>query len=346
MTRCSSSTVRVAAPTSELNMAIGTSHVRRPTNGQKGRNARLACRTNHLFGCADPHLTNATQRNARNGTDSDASRSEAPFEQVSAWCGTARDERALTAPAMWSRRDDVLSFLDSLDSYSSPSASKTTPASTAPPTIGVVTGPPSAAATSAAPPVASAEEAQSVLDFLDELTQRSSTPTATVKAADGGLGLAKKPSYPGGLSRSASKSNIAASGARKSGESTRSRSSVEVANSAERESTPVQDQAQDQGGWGWSSVWNQASSVVQQASVMAQQARTVAEEQVKTASTNAAGLAGGIEGLRGGVMKALGENEQAKKWSEGVIEYARGAHLDQLGASSRFNRCSVGSSQY
>lgn len=58
---------------------------------------------------------------------------------------------------------------------------------------------------------------------------------------------------------------------------------------------------------------------------MVQQARTVAEEQVKT---NAAGLGGIGEGL----MKALGENEQAKKWSEGVVNYAKGADFDKIGS--------------
>ncbi|KAL8291707.1 hypothetical protein RQP46_001965 [Phenoliferia psychrophenolica] len=239
-----------------------------------------------------------------------------------------------------SSRDDVLSFLDSLDSYSTPTPSKAapgSPSSAAQTTAGTPAGAPSPAS-GGAPPVASAEEAQSVLDFLDEITQRSSTPTATVKAADPQHLLAKKSSHPAGLSRSTSKSNLGAStgpgASRRSGESTRSRTSTDSPGPGESSRAEQQQQQQAapaEGGWGWSSVWSQASSVVQQASVIAQQARNVAEEQVKTASTNAAGLAGGIEGIRGGVMKALGENEQAKKWSEGVIEYARGAHLDQLG---------------
>lgn len=81
------------------------------------------------------------------------------------------------------------------------------------------------------------------------------------------------------------------------------------------------------GGWGWSSVWSQASNVVQQATSVVQQARTVAEEQVKTAAET------GIGGLGEGLRKALGENEQAKKWSEGMMEYVSGANLDQLGKS-------------
>lgn len=76
-------------------------------------------------------------------------------------------------------------------------------------------------------------------------------------------------------------------------------------------------------------MWNSATTVVQQASNLAQQAKSAAEEQVKTATSQGAG---GIAGIGGGLIKALGENEQAKKWSEGVMSYAKGAHLDQLGA--------------
>lgn len=59
----------------------------------------------------------------------------------------------------------------------------------------------------------------------------------------------------------------------------------------------------------------------------------MAEEQVRTASSNTGGLGAGLSGLSEGLMKALGEGntEQAKKWGEGVMQYAREAHLDQLG---------------
>lgn len=175
-----------------------------------------------------------------------------------------------------------------------------------------------------------AEDAQSVLDFLDEITQRSSTPTAPVRADPA---LSKKVSVPSSLSRSGSRTNVlapsTASTSRRSGESVRSTKSA----SSELASPPQVQAAEavpvaEEGGWGWSSVWSQATNVVQQASQVVQQARTVAEEQVKTASGGA-----GLGGIGQGLMKALGENEQAKKWSEGAMEYARGAHLDQLGAS-------------
>ncbi|KAH9937436.1 maintenance of telomere capping protein 1 [Fomitopsis serialis] len=53
------------------------------------------------------------------------------------------------------------------------------------------------------------------------------------------------------------------------------------------------------GGWGWGSVWTSASAAIQQA-------KTVVDEQVK-------------------------KNEQARKWSEGVLEYAKNAQLNKLG---------------
>lgn len=78
-------------------------------------------------------------------------------------------------------------------------------------------------------------------------------------------------------------------------------------------------------------MWSSATTVVQQASHLAQQARTAAEEQVVKTANFSQGAGGIAAGIGGGLMKALGENEQAKKWSEGVISYAKGAHLDQLG---------------
>jgi hypothetical protein len=55
--------------------------------------------------------------------------------------------------------------------------------------------------------------------------------------------------------------------------------------------------------WGWGSVWSSASAAIQQA-------KQVVDEQVKY----------------------LPKNEQARKWSEGVIEYAKTAQLEKLGA--------------
>jgi hypothetical protein len=55
------------------------------------------------------------------------------------------------------------------------------------------------------------------------------------------------------------------------------------------------------GGWGWGSVWSSASAAIQHA-------KSAVDEQVKH----------------------LPKNEQARKWGEGVIEYAKAAQLDKL----------------
>ncbi|GAA5911023.1 hypothetical protein JCM8208_003960 [Rhodotorula glutinis] len=293
-------------------------------------------------------------------------------------------------------RDDVLQFLDSLDTYSNAPAPSKPPPASASSTLPRSTSNHSALGSStsgtrpaaaAHPPAqgsatagANAKEAQSVLDFLDEITQRSSTPTTATQPRP----LDKKPSVPASLGRSTSRNNLsgtaagtaaaaAASGAaaapRRSTDSVRSvrsggtaaggasvasprsaaaRTPASASAAATAPAAPAQapsqadrqqqqqqaevpaEQAQAAGGWGWSSMWSQATTVVQQASHLAQQARTAAEEQVKTAAAGA-GAAGGIAGLGEGLIKKLGENEQVKKYSEGVMSYAKGAHLDQLG---------------
>lgn len=208
-----------------------------------------------------------------------------------------------------------MDFLDSLDSYSTPEAktSATSASYSSDLAAPVPTG------TALVTP--NSEDAQSVLDFLDEITQRSSAPTPPINP----------------LTRRESRTNVlsaAVATPRRSGESSRSVVTPKLEAATLPESTSGKSAApvvaEAEGGWGWGSVWSQATNVVQQASQIAQQARTAAEEQVRAAQTNAAGL-GGIGGLSEGFMKALGENEQAKKWSEGVMEYAKGAHLDQLG---------------
>ncbi|GAA6012619.1 hypothetical protein JCM10207_009059 [Rhodosporidiobolus poonsookiae] len=285
-----------------------------------------------------------------------------------------------TSTSSRSNRDDVLQFLDSLDAYSG-TPPKPTPSSLPRSTSNHALGQPSpspsaqakphpappSASTTASPakPPANAAEAQSVLDFLDEITQRSATPTASVSPSVPRASLDKKPSIPGALSRSTSRQNLgavpvrssagAAAGAgeaqpRRSTDSARSvRTGMTASPKAAPAAAPVasapapaapaaaaaaaaaaEEEPSAQGGWGWSSMWTQASSVVQQASNLAQQARSAAEEQVKAAQEQATAR-GGIAGLGGGLIKALGENEQAKKWSETVQSYAKGAHLDQLG---------------
>lgn len=230
----------------------------------------------------------------------------------------------------------VLQFLDTLDSYSAPPAASGANLSAATDTL-----------VTTKPPVSNPENAQSVLDFLDEITQRSSTPTATVqpspRRAVTPLSSSITPGPSTTLSRSSSGS--LAGIPRRSGESLRTRPSVTASPApAEPIAAPAPVTVEQlsaapaaaEGGWGssWSSVWTSATTIVQQA-------RTVAEEQVKTAA-NASSITAGIGGIGEGLMKALGENEQAKKFGEGVISYAKAAHLDKLGACDRLISCLQG----
>ncbi|KAM0787916.1 hypothetical protein ACM66B_006123 [Microbotryomycetes sp. NB124-2] len=123
----------------------------------------------------------------------------------------------MAQPPRGRRDEDVLSFLNSLDTYSSPPPAQQQQRQPAPPTASGArplhaNAPPRAkTATQGAGPVASsapktADEAQSVLDFLDEITQRSATPTAPVKPA---AEIRRKTSVPGGLTKSTSNRSLA-----------------------------------------------------------------------------------------------------------------------------------------
>ncbi|KAJ3770072.1 maintenance of telomere capping protein 1 [Lentinula raphanica] len=144
------------------------------------------------------------------------------------------------------------------------------------------------------------ENETEVLAFLDEITQKSSEPTRPTTTH---------------LERPASRTG--APTLRKSTERVKLGSSLSAGGSPSRSGTPTNvtrtasaepalesapAPAAAGGGWGWGSVWTTASAALQQA-------RTVVDEQVKN----------------------LPNNEQAKKWSEGVREYAKAHQLDKLG---------------
>ena len=257
----------------------------------------------------------------------------------------------------------MLSFLDSLDTYAAaptpgagpggavppPPKATTTQASTSGPSpipvkpkqIAQTT--PLALRTAPSPAPAAtptnAAEAQSVLDFLDEITQRSSTPTAAVPPKPLAGSPAGARAAPGPISRSSSRSQLAQAAAagipaRRSTDSQRAPASPSPrpVSSPAAGAADKAPEAAAGGGWGWGSVFATATAAVQVASSVAAQARTVAEEQLSSAQQHAAQY-GGVSGVGEGLMKALGENEQAKKWGTGVMEYARGAHLDQLGSN-------------
>lgn len=164
------------------------------------------------------------------------------------------------------------------------------------------------------------EDAQSVLDFLDEIVTsrdrpRATTTTSTLSANSGGTGasagglrgstadaLKRPPSSSPGISRSGSRSALRDDGAsgiagRKSTDSARSLKSSYLtpatgtaAHAAEKlqdmsapssvgppATSPTQAASSGNtggGGWGWGSVWSQASNVIQQARTVAEEVRT------------------------------------------------------------------------
>ena len=150
---------------------------------------------------------------------------------------------------------------------------------------------------SSAPGTGNEGEAE-VLAFLDEITQKSAEPTKSTTAhVERPLSRAGTPT----LRKSTERVKLGGSSLGTSRAITppgSSRSSAPPSSTAAETSTT----GESGGGWGWGSVWNTASAALQQA-------RTVVDEQVKN----------------------LPKNEQARKWGEGVMEYAKAANIDKLG---------------
>jgi len=147
-------------------------------------------------------------------------------------------------------------------------------------------------------------EAAEVLAFLDEITQKSTEPTrpTSVHISRSSTPISRKSTERVRLGGSSLHPSVSAS----SSTSSLSRTlSAETGRGKEKaaEQDAGQPQAQDVGGvWGWGSMWSTASAAIQQA-------KSVVDEQVKH----------------------LPKNEQARKWGEGVIEYAKTAQLDKIG---------------
>lgn len=153
--------------------------------------------------------------------------------------------------------------------------------------------------TKAAPNLNNEGEAE-VLAFLDEITQKSTEPTRPSTATSH---LDRPISRSGTPTLRKSTERV-----RLGGGSTLSPSASSSSASLPKSGTETAkvDQATasvGSGPWGWGSVWSTASAAIQQA-------KTVVDEQVK----------------------ALPNNEQARKWSEGVIGYAKSAQLDKIGS--------------
>ena len=171
----------------------------------------------------------------------------------------------------------------------------------APPPTDSAAGTPTNAKSS--PPAGSANEGEAaeVLAFLDEITQKSTEPirTTTGQTPRSGTPTMRKSTERvrlGGSMLSSSASSSTTSLNRTANISQEKAESQAVSSSS---SKPAASSA---GGWGWGSVWSSATAAVQQA-------KSVVDEQVKH----------------------LPKNEQARKWGEGVYEYAKTTQLDKIG---------------
>ena len=204
-----------------------------------------------------------------------------------------------------SRQEEALKFLDDLDSFAPPPAGN-------PPKGKGATSNPSGGTTAApapkttVPAVANEGEAAEVLAFLDEITQKSSEPTRptsvpphiTRSATPTIRKSTERVRVGGGPTASASSSTTSLAKTLSSGGEAAARTRTETGGSTGSASS----QPSGAGSWGWGSVWSTASAAIQTA-------KSVVDEQVKH----------------------LPKNEQARKWGEGVIEYAKTAQLDKLG---------------
>ncbi|KAJ6627257.1 maintenance of telomere capping protein 1 [Mycena sp. CBHHK59/15] len=135
-----------------------------------------------------------------------------------------------------------------------------------------------------------------VLAFIDEITQKSAEPTPRSSH------LERPASRSGTPTVRKSTERVRLGGGTTSLLRTPSSSSLRKEAAAPAPSSTAAAESSSGGGWGWGNVWSSASAAIQQA-------KSAVDEQVKY----------------------LPKNEQARKWGEGVIEYAKTAQLDKLG---------------
>lgn len=141
-----------------------------------------------------------------------------------------------------------------------------------------------------------------VLAFIDEITQKSAEPTPRSShllerpASRTGTPTVRKPTERVRLGGGSGTTSLL---------HTSSSSSLRKDAAATTTAAAAAPETGAGGGWGlgWGNVWSSASSVIQQA-------KSAVDEQVKH----------------------LPKNEQARKWGEGMIEYAKTAQLDKLGS--------------
>jgi hypothetical protein len=162
-------------------------------------------------------------------------------------------------------------------------------------------------------PASNSGDAQSVLDFIDEITQRSSTPTASITT--------KKLSSSRPVSRKPSTSSLGPRSA--DGRLTEPEPATTAASPLISPAAPASSS------WGWGSVLKQAtSSVLSQAKSAAGQVQSVVSDPAKSSEI--------VKSFNSNLQNQLsGQSEAAKKWKEGVMGYVKASGIDQLGMSSK-----------
>jgi hypothetical protein len=167
--------------------------------------------------------------------------------------------------------------------------------------------PPSSNSKSVAPnsnsPPPNEAEAAEALAFLDEITQKSADSARLSTPHNVGRNISRSGTP---VRKSAERVRVGTPGGGTPltpSSSLASPSAKPDAVSALKAEEPMSEGSA--AGWGWGSVWSSASAAIQQA-------RTAVDEQVRN----------------------LPQNEQARKWSEGVMEYAKTAQLEKFGRSN------------
>ncbi|PLW05248.1 hypothetical protein PCANC_26890 [Puccinia coronata f. sp. avenae] len=211
--------------------------------------------------------------------------------------------------------DQVLSILDDLDSFA---AVPTTTTNAANLTKNLKIQPSGTGSTKNSNNAAgNPGDAQSVLDFIDEITQRSSTPTASIatKKLSSSRPVSRKPSSSSIGRRSMESRPPEPEQAAQAGSSPTSSSAAAAAAAA----------APSSSSWGWGSVLKHAtSSVLSQAKSAAGQVQSVVSDPAKSSEI--------VKSFNSNLHTQLsGQSEAAKKWKEGVMGYVKASGIDQLG---------------
>lgn len=223
-----------------------------------------------------------------------------------------------------SKQAEALQLLDDLDSFTpvdaAPSESASNGAGASNPRTSTSSSvkPNSAGAGSGANEGETAE----ALAFLDEIQQKASEPASRPSSTVHGHGISRSgtPTVRKSTERVKLGGGTPSSllpGASSSSTSLHKQSSLSTTTTGGGDSgakgASEQTSPSSGPGWGWGSVWNTASAAIQQA-------KSAVDEQVKYLP-----------------QVQIPKNEQARKWGEGVIEYAKNAQLDKLGMAPNFS---------